>query len=173
MSGIPTWAQWIQALGPVALGAVTLVATGLSLWVSYRQSRISETQASISAEQARLATNKLRLDLYEKRRDVYVQFVSMLSHILMSVKPDRDELFRYEHMIRQHRWLFGREVAEKLEEVMRKAIKLRAVASRIQSNQVADLDAALDLSEELMTWFSEQRLELDRLFEPYLRLDQT
>ena len=169
---LPEWVQWIQALGPLILGVLTLLATGLSLWVSFRQSKISQNQARISGEQAKVAAEKLRFDLYERRLDAFAKFDALLTHISLTPSPDGNELFNYESELRSHRWLFGAEMTERLEAVIRNAFKKRANALRIDAGSAENLEVALDRDEELADWFHKERASLDTMFEPYLRLDR-
>ena len=60
---LPEWVEWTRALGPVILGLVTVLATCFSLWVSFRQSKISQEQSRISAGQAAVPASNSRLQV--------------------------------------------------------------------------------------------------------------
>ena len=171
-SVLPEWVQWIQALGPLTLGVLTLFATGFSLWVSFRQSKISQDQARISGEHAKVAGEKLRFDLYEKRLQAHADFEALIQHVLITANPDRNELLSHRHAIRKHRWLFGSEVMNKLDEVILKAYEIRMHEMRINSKAAADIEPHLDQIAELMGWFTEEQTALDVLFAPYLRFER-
>ena len=170
MNVLPEWVEWVKAIGPVILGVITVFATVFSLWVAYRQSKISQQQSRISAEQARVAAEKLRFDLYEKRLAAYAQFRSLIQHVKTVTIPDANELHKIYDSIREHQWLFGPEVASKLDELFLSAYEIHCHETRMKA--ATDTEPHSDRAHVLVTRFDEQLTTVDTLFEPYLRFDK-
>ena len=77
---LPSWAAYVQALGPT-LAAVAIA--GFTIWIAFRQVRIAKEQAIIVRE-------KLMHDLYDRRYAIYIAFEKMI-RVLMGQKGLGDE----------------------------------------------------------------------------------
>lgn len=100
---LPSWALWLQALGPVSLSAIT---AGVAIVV-----------AVISWKQWDVAKAKLQLDLFEKRFGVFLDARRVLSQLAQKGMLDREDGGLPNEIIARGRFLFGPEVLDLLMEM--------------------------------------------------------
>ena len=97
--GLPVWAQWIQALGPVAISLVTVIIAVAVGVIAYRQWKT--------------AREKLVLDLFERRFTLYVAAKVGVDQVLRDGSARDNDGIRNIAVVRSEAiFLFGDEVLE-------------------------------------------------------------
>jgi hypothetical protein len=148
MSQLPSWIQYIQALGPTI---VAVVAAGIAGYIAWRQWRT--------------ANYRLSFDLYEKRYRVYVATHNFLMTAINQGRVNGDDYRALYNGLQVAEFLFDKETTSYLMNIRDKAWRAQAIGHRLVQSQPDEEEAILKL-------FLEQSDALVEIFRPYLDLSK-
>ncbi len=161
MSDTNCFVQLSTSLEPWVIGF-------LGLYIALNQWRTSNRQTEIAA-------NKLKFDLFQSRIAIYEAVQELFLSINRGETAKSVELNKYFLSIHQARWLLDDELYKYLEkDVVSKIRELRRLDLTIgrlaRTEKQEERERSLDAQEQLFDWFYKQMDDLDRKFEPFLRL---
>ena len=144
----------------------------LAEWWLSPTAAIALLAAVVAAAQYSLSRRQWLLGLYEKRYPVFsgtMRFV-VLSFRERRVTDERRKSFQVESW--EHRFLFGRDVARHVDELMSKGTRLMEVEEkrRKQDGTQEELVALAEEEGTLVEYFGQQREATVRLFRRYLEV---
>jgi hypothetical protein len=115
-------------------------------------------------------------ELYDRRIHVYRILKDFLITVISAADVEISDLKKFAQDTDEALFLFDTKVAQYLDEVYQRAVRLRAAGQRIQHREkVSDEDwrKAIEEDAEILNWFSAQFGESRSLFKPYLNIDRT
>lgn len=145
----PSWISVMSAL----LTPVIAIAVGYIAW-----------------RQWRTAQNRLKLDLFDRRLAIHRAARNLIAAVTSSGKLTNDELHQFLSGIEQTKWLLSDNIARYFEhELWMRAIKLQELCSTLDADG-EDRVVNVRKQRELKEWIASQRENLDRKFEPFLKI---
>lgn len=126
----------------------------------------------VSVAQGTTARNKLRFDLFEKRFAIYEGAKNFIGSIVTSGKVNDDEFYKYMRTTNTVKWVVGPEVEDYLKrELYDPAIELQSLQAELEGLPVGE-ERSRNVARQsaIKTSINAQFEELDRWFNPYLRL---
>jgi hypothetical protein len=111
-------------------------------------------------------TEAISLELYDRRLPIYRIAFQFLSIVQKDYKPGLQEILKFARDTEEALFLFDETIAGYLAELLKKALRLRAVTLSLERGWT---DSAGQEDSQLTMWFSEQVEEIRRKFAPYLR----
>jgi hypothetical protein len=124
---------------------------------------IAVVVAYVAWRQWRTAHEKLQLDLFDRRLAIHGAARGLIATITSSGKVRNEELFKFRSGIQQARWLLNEDIAQYFEhELWPRASELQALCSEGPGDTTKQ--------RELKDWIQDQRENLDRKFDPFLKM---
>lgn len=108
----------------------------------------------------------ISLELYDRRMSIYRVAMQFLRTVHKDYKPDLQDILKFASDTEEALFLFDETIAAYLAELLRKALRLRAVTLSLERNWS---DSAGREDTQLTMWFSEQVEGIRKKFVPYLR----
>lgn len=130
----------------------------------------------IALKQVRIARTKLRLDLYEKRFVVFAAATRLMREVGSDVSVSGEALTAFWADTQHAPFLFDAEMVAYLQEIRKKALRLRAVNRRLErGDQISEgeQDRLINEDEELLKWFDVQLEQAQSRFAKYLQFADT
>jgi hypothetical protein len=153
MGQLPSWVQYIQALGPTGIAIVAALIAGYIAW-----------------RQWRTAHDKLSFDLYEKRFAVYEAVKSLINASTGGViQKDLDEFY---DGIRGAEFLFDGEARDFVMKIGDMAWRAKTTRAWQRSGNHPQPDKLIDEEENILNFLSVQSEEIENVFKPYLDLSR-
>lgn len=163
-AGLPTWALWLQAIGPGSASIVTALVA-VAVWiVAYRQWRT--------------AREKLVLDLFDRRFDFYVNAKEAIEQLLgdpqgsIGVRSDRGlEPIKSMYRLRlEGQFLFGEDVMSYTARVYSAMINLQLGHTMSSLKDTSkDWSQVINQNFKVVTAFHD---EFPKIAAPYMRMGQ-
>lgn len=154
----------------------TPVAAVSGVVIAYRfgaiQASIAQQQAVTAAQAARTARNKLKLDLFERRLVIYNIVTATLGKVgaMDSLTPDDERDYMLGTAGAQ--WLFDPPVIEHIEKtIWHLIVDFSAARSALANCAAAERKSLSAAKAEARRKLLDQREQVDKLFEPYLKLE--
>ncbi len=141
--------QWVQAISIILIAAI-------GVWIAYQQM----TAAHI----------KLKHDLFDRRYAVYIAFRNFIGGIVISGKPNDEDMRKFFSETSVADFLFNNDIPEYREEVSRRANELRRAEGRLDSESTPqnERERFATISEEGIHWFGKELRALSGKFKPYM-----
>ncbi|MGA9040786.1 MAG: hypothetical protein WB421_09645 [Terriglobales bacterium] len=117
-------------------------------------------------KRSKVKPERISLELYDRRLPVYRVAMQFLRVVHKDYQPDIPEILKFARDTDEALFLFDEMIAEYLAELLKKALRLRAVTLSLERGWT---DSAGQEDGQLTMWFSEQVEEIQRKFAPYLR----
>lgn len=126
-----------------------------------------------SVQQHNLAKEKFKLDMFEKRFAVYKGVQEFLTIIFQEAKFDLKQLFEFRRKTQDSTFLFGKDIAQYIDGIDKKALKMRTVAKQYEPLPVGQQRSELCEEEtRLLRELIDDLPRLKEVFAPYLRFDK-
>lgn len=126
--------------------------------------------AYLAYQQFRLGREKFKLDLFEKRFSVFSGVRLFLSEILRDGDTDLNAIFRYRASIAEASFLFESDVADYLEEIYKRAVRMNTLEMKLKDVPVGEeRNQLVDQKFEELTWLTDQLPVLKVKFGRYLK----
>jgi hypothetical protein len=131
-------------------------APGLAILLGIITGVIQHRQSSTQRQQAKTQHLQFRLQLFEQRMKVFDATMEFIALVIREAQIKTFEpLFRLKAKTAESHWLFGSEIPEYIDELFRKANRLRTIyATGLAGNVMRPEDIQADT--EINTWFAEQ-----------------
>lgn len=129
--------------------------------------RLSVQQLRVRKQHPTQTKTAVTIDVYERRIPVYQMTVRFLQAVLQDLRPDLQEILTFGRETDEAIFLFDDAVSDYLSELVKKALRLRAVSLTLNkewTQQLAEEETAL------AAWFGAQFDETRKKFAPFLRL---
>jgi len=115
------------------------------------------------------------LDVYDRRLPIYQRTRQFIRDVAENLRPDLNVILRFAMDTDEALFLFDDDLAEYLETLFKKALRLRSLAlmrERIQTHpeEAQNFQAMAEKETALAMWFSEQPEETRSRFAPFLQL---
>ncbi len=120
-----------------------------------------------------LKENSISIELYRLRYPVYTAFKKFVLSILRDASVSNDDISQFIKGTEDALFLFGAEIEEYLETVYKQAVQIRQVQRIIHrgsGTSAIDWDEALELDQELFSWFEKQLNDGKYVFARYLNV---
>jgi len=118
------------------------------------------------------ADAEIMMRLFDRRLKLYVGFLKFLSHVTEKADLELSFLYRFSRHITIRCFVFGDDIEEYLQEVKKKAIRLRAIRRMVQHEKDNErLQKLFEEESEVLSWLSDQFDEGQRRFKKYLQID--
>jgi hypothetical protein len=126
----------------------------------------------IAYRQWRTAQNKLKLDLFDRRFEIYKITRDTLGEVMSSGRAKWEKTVAFLQATASAKWLLDDTVATYLEnEIYRRLVDLETLQSELEGVGVGpERTANVQRQSEIKKWLMSQFAEVDRRFEPYLKL---
>jgi hypothetical protein len=112
----------------------------------------------------------ISLELYDRRLPTYRTTTQFLRMVHTDYKPDLQEIMKFAHDTDETLFLFDEVIAEYLTELLKKALRLRALVLNREKKGIES--PSWQEENELIMWFNDQSGECRRKFAPYLHPKQ-
>jgi hypothetical protein len=151
-SQLPTWVQYVQALGPAM---VAVVAAGIAGYIAWKQWKT--------------AHDRLRLDMYQRRFAVYDAARRLINMTMITGQPTAEDLGAFYDGIRGAEFLFDGETKKFVHKIGTMALKAMNVRARLQrSPDHPDVDKLIDQEQDMVLFLVEEGSKLEGMFARYL-----
>lgn len=147
-----TMDEWIQILQ----GALTPLIAALAVFIAWQQWTTNR--------------NKLKLDLFERRYAYYEAATEMVGRILTSGRASTELTFEFLTRTKGAKFLLGTSLAEYLDELYRRAVRLQGLGSELESLSGEERSRNIQRQRELKEWFQAQFDVMDKKFAKLLTL---
>ena len=126
----------------------------------------------IAWQQWNLGRNKLKYDLFEKRFRLYLAVRRAVDYVMLHARMDHETLMAFIKDTRDVKWLCSTEVQGYLDGPLREKLsRLRMLCAEIDGLPVGDERTQNARAQrEAIDWIEQQITEIDKKFEPFLRL---
>ncbi len=114
-----------------------------------------------------LKSRGISLEVYDRRLPTYKTTIRFLRDVQKDLRPDLQEVLKFAADTEEALFLFDENIANYLSELLKRALRLRAVALMLGKDYTSSL---MEEETELSLWFSAQFEETRRRFAPFLRL---
>jgi hypothetical protein len=109
----------------------------------------------------------MSLELYDRRIPMYRATIQFLRAVHKDLRPELQEIFRFAADADEALFLFDETIANYLAELVKRALRLRAVSLMLNKDWT---EVLTEEETELSLWFTSQFEETRRKFVPFLRL---
>lgn len=128
---------------------------------------------------ARHAKEKQRgisLAVYDRRLPIYKATIEFIRYVVQDLRPEYPRIIKFGHDTEEALFLFDEEIAQYLDELSKRAVRLRSVvkmrqAPAVMDNRYGDSESLDSEQTTLSAWFTDQYHETRRRFAPFLRLE--
>jgi hypothetical protein len=159
---IDWWVKFAQIVQGLSTPFVAGIIGVISVRIQRHQSRIQKQQAMTNRRQ-------YRLSLFERRMKVFDSTMGFISLVNRDAEiRGMESLLKFQQDTREHRLLFGGEIAEYITEIFEKGNKLRTFHSLRDSGKPVDVNE----DSKIVEWFSEQIAAAPKLFLKYIDFRQ-
>lgn len=130
----------------------------------------------IAYQQYRTSHQTLNLARFDRRMLVYVEIKSFLGIIMRDANVSFDDIARFQQSVADADFLFSREIARYMQEIVTHANKLRVLngqycdSTMVQPEGYNHSEVVQGMHSELM-WLAEEWQSLRNRFRPYLAID--
>ena len=125
----------------------------------------------IAWQQHKTSRDNLRLALYEKRFRVYAGLNDLITAVIREADVSLEDLRKLDAATNERVFLFGNDIDKYIQEVRKKAVRLRHVNKQLHYGDLPVGDRRNQLAEEdqgLLHWFTEQLSNSGEKFREYL-----
>ncbi|MEP1200990.1 hypothetical protein [Tateyamaria sp.] len=148
MNESPHWLEYVRALGPAII----------ALFVAY-----------VAYQQWQVNAANLKEKLFDKRFEVFKCTQLFLSSIMQEAAVRDETLPEFFDAVQRSRFLFGKEIQSYLDEIRKRAIKMRLHKAQLEGVPVgSERSKLVDLENAELEWLSDQVSVIFDKFEPYL-----
>jgi hypothetical protein len=119
----------------------------------------------------RTSSSRQKNELNKKRLKIYREIVRLLSVISRDGDISRDELLAFRSKTHESGFLFGKDVAEYVEEIYSRSLKLRSSNALLKEQNLPvgeERDKVTVENSKQMIWLADQLPRLKQTFERYL-----
>lgn len=153
---LPLWVSLLQALLTPAIGITTVYIA----WQQWQANRL-----------------KLMLDRYDRRLRIYEQVIAVLLLTMRDFNPDATELQKFRAATAEADFLFGPEISEYLDEILRRGLNLRAAYRKYRDATQSippgyDHEKVVNDMTEQERWFTDQFGAAKEKFRRYLNVSR-
>jgi hypothetical protein len=143
------WTEYLKAVGPTIIAAIVV-------YIAYQQWRVNQAN--------------LREKLFERRFEVFKDTQEFLIAIIRQATFTDDDPINFQNAPQVARFLFGKKLADYLQEIKSRALDMRLYTDQFQDSDV-DGEERNNLVEKKyieLNWLSAQLDVIFDKFEPYL-----
>ena len=125
----------------------------------------------IAYHQYRLGRAKFKLDLFEKRFAVFEATRKLLRAMVSEGPGELEKVYEFRVGTADATFLFCSDISDYLNEVDKRAVDFWQVVKRMKSpSNDSHLDSLIQKEADATKWFSDQPVQLNGKFAPYLDL---
>ncbi len=149
---------------------LTPIIAILAVYLAYQQYRINKRNSKYQIE---IDLKRINLELYNKRYKIFTETKNIILKLSKYAEIDSQSLSDFVFNTNEHKFLFGPEIVEYLDELFKNATTLTA-KKREQSNTdiypVPSLQRKKIIAEygELLNWFTNEYENCEAMFIKYL-----
>jgi hypothetical protein len=121
----------------------------------------------------RTSSSRQKNELNKKRLKIYREIIRLLSVISRDGDISRDELLAFRSKTHESGFLFGKDVAEYVEEIYSRSLKLRSSNALLKEQNLPigeERDKVTVENSRQMIWLADQPTQLKQKFERYLTI---
>jgi hypothetical protein len=146
----------------------------LALFQTFLILLIAAATSYMAYQLYRTGSSRQKSELNKKRLKIYREVVRLLSVISRDGDISRDELLAFRSKTHESGFLFGKDVAEYIEEVYSRSLKLRSSNALLKEQDLPigeERDKVTVENSKQMIWLADQPPQLKQKFERYLTIN--
>lgn len=141
------------------LNALSVVTALIALYIAFQQWKTNR--------------DKVKLDLYDRRYKIYDETRRFIASAVRNGDLTNDDFSKFYSVLPEARFLFQEDVYCYMQELINKGASLHANSMIASGNsQSPNFERAVDVSGDIVNWYSQQHDRLQAIFKPYLSFEK-
>lgn len=160
----------LAVIGGIFLGSLLAGKNWISVLTALLTPMIAIAGTAIGFLQWKISQNRLQHELFERRIKIYEIITTHIANGICHGTFTNEEETQFLRDTKHARFIFGKDIADFVDEIYKKSAALQLFTSREQQLKGAAFEEVANERDEVFKWFQTELHNIQNRFEKYLQL---